>query len=230
MDNIRCEICRDLLPLVLDGVASDHSRQAVEQHTTVCPHCRALLAGAAIPAADSGRLLKKLRQKWFRLTALALLLVVCLVLSVAAVTQLLDARTDERRYMANLYGDLKELHRTAAILTEATPEDAATTEAVIYLCCCLDAVDDALLDGQQYVSPAIPGVCAWWFGASAAKLRSSLSDQGRITADTIQQARELASDMEYLLEQMTGPDGMNLDPDMTIEAFSSILLTFYQNS
>lgn len=42
MNEISCEICQDLLPLVQDNVASEDSRQAVLQHIAECEHCRAL--------------------------------------------------------------------------------------------------------------------------------------------------------------------------------------------
>lgn len=47
--DIGCEICKDLLPLVEDGVASEASRAAVAAHLERCPDCRALAAGAVPP-------------------------------------------------------------------------------------------------------------------------------------------------------------------------------------
>ena len=41
-NEISCELCRDLIPLVKDGVASDESTQAVIRHTETCDSCRAL--------------------------------------------------------------------------------------------------------------------------------------------------------------------------------------------
>jgi len=35
-----CNIIRDLIPLVLDRVASDESREAVETHIAACAECR----------------------------------------------------------------------------------------------------------------------------------------------------------------------------------------------
>lgn len=40
----QCEIVRDLLPLYLDGVASEQSKQMVEEHFSECGECRALFA------------------------------------------------------------------------------------------------------------------------------------------------------------------------------------------
>ena len=37
--NKDCEIIQDLMPLVIDGVCSDKSREAVEDHVKECPVC-----------------------------------------------------------------------------------------------------------------------------------------------------------------------------------------------
>lgn len=41
MNDITCDVCRDLMPLVKDGIASADSRLAVERHLESCPSCRA---------------------------------------------------------------------------------------------------------------------------------------------------------------------------------------------
>ena len=63
MNEISCEICRDLIPLVEDGVASEDSRRAVEEHTAHCPACRAQYTGEVPPAADAEHAFFKLQQK-----------------------------------------------------------------------------------------------------------------------------------------------------------------------
>lgn len=63
---ITCDICRDLIPLVNDGVASEDSAEAVKQHAAECKECAALLDGTfvpAVPPSESPRTLKRLR-KW----------------------------------------------------------------------------------------------------------------------------------------------------------------------
>lgn len=42
--NKDCEIIRDLMPLVIDGVCSDKSREAVEDHVKECPVCAGIYA------------------------------------------------------------------------------------------------------------------------------------------------------------------------------------------
>ena len=39
MNKNDCNVVRDLMPLVLDRVASDESREIVEEHITACGEC-----------------------------------------------------------------------------------------------------------------------------------------------------------------------------------------------
>ena len=50
---IPCAVCRDLIPLVQDGVASPESEALVKAHLQTCPECRTLWqagGGQALPA------------------------------------------------------------------------------------------------------------------------------------------------------------------------------------
>lgn len=63
---ITCEICRDLIPLVNDGVASEDSANAVKLHAENCRECAALLDGTSVPAIappESPKALARVR-KW----------------------------------------------------------------------------------------------------------------------------------------------------------------------
>ena len=66
---IPCAVCRDLMPLVQDGVASPESEALVKAHLAACPACRALRQGAdapavpELPAPDDGKILQKLRRR-----------------------------------------------------------------------------------------------------------------------------------------------------------------------
>ncbi len=46
MNKITCNMCADLIPLVKDGIASEDSRQAVEEHIKTCETCRIQYEGA----------------------------------------------------------------------------------------------------------------------------------------------------------------------------------------
>lgn len=55
MNEISCDICRDLLPLVKDGIASQDSVNAVMAHLESCEECRNLFgtAGSSISPQES---------------------------------------------------------------------------------------------------------------------------------------------------------------------------------
>ena len=59
-EKISCAVCRDLLPLVQDGVASEESAALVRRHLEGCPACRGLAGegngrkGEAEPTAAGG--------------------------------------------------------------------------------------------------------------------------------------------------------------------------------
>ena len=66
MSKITCDICKDLMPLVTDGIASADSYHAVEEHVASCENCRALYDGIlqAVPEnLDLERELGKLKRK-----------------------------------------------------------------------------------------------------------------------------------------------------------------------
>jgi len=56
---ITCDMCIDLMPLVLDGIASEDSYNAVMEHISACENCRSMFDGQALPQIqdDKGVLL-----------------------------------------------------------------------------------------------------------------------------------------------------------------------------
>lgn len=48
-NKISCEVCRDLLPLVKDNVASSESVEAVNRHISNCPDCKQLCENDVFP-------------------------------------------------------------------------------------------------------------------------------------------------------------------------------------
>ena len=66
MNKISCDMCMDLLPLVKDGIASEDSRLAVENHIKDCETCRARQEGTLAESSvnvDLERELGKLKRK-----------------------------------------------------------------------------------------------------------------------------------------------------------------------
>lgn len=77
---IDCEVIRDLMPLYVDGTASEKSRAMVEEHVAACGPCREMLeemrqeVPVKLPEQQANRLVKKLRwRRWLRMLALVLL-------------------------------------------------------------------------------------------------------------------------------------------------------------
>lgn len=79
---MKCEIIRDLLPLYADGLVSDASATAIEEHLAQCPHCRRVYEamktevalGKAPSMKDRAELqpLKKLNRKVKRCIAVVI--------------------------------------------------------------------------------------------------------------------------------------------------------------
>lgn len=64
--DLPCDICRDLLPLVRDGVASEASRRAVEEHVAHCEACRELWGEEAPPPPlHRERVLRRIRRRLY---------------------------------------------------------------------------------------------------------------------------------------------------------------------
>lgn len=60
---ISCEICRDLMPLVRDGVALHDSWEAVLQHLKECPDCKAIFDREPAPVQGGEHGLQRVMRK-----------------------------------------------------------------------------------------------------------------------------------------------------------------------
>lgn len=65
---ITCDVCRDLLPLVKDGVASADSEAVVRRHISECSECEMLFDGKLVPAVEPSESPKALMRVKHRLT------------------------------------------------------------------------------------------------------------------------------------------------------------------
>ena len=65
MNQISCNVCMDLIPLVKDGIASEDSCASVMNHIESCEHCAIVFGGevAANTAMDDVVVLKKIRKQ-----------------------------------------------------------------------------------------------------------------------------------------------------------------------
>lgn len=73
MDNIKCCIVKDLMPLYIDDVLSEGSAQALREHLEACESCRKeyqlltkdlLLPSGRCVQEENSRVLKKFKSKW----------------------------------------------------------------------------------------------------------------------------------------------------------------------
>ena len=90
---ISCDIINDLLPLYVEGLASEDTRKAVEEHVTACSSCRKNLEKMRKPeqnAAVEDIPVKKVKAalQRQRLKAIALTAVIILILAVSAIAYL----------------------------------------------------------------------------------------------------------------------------------------------
>ena len=84
MNEISCDLCMDLIPLVKDGVASEDSVAAVKNHIASCEACRILLNGEAPPPVDAVRSFEKFHRRLQISTAMVLMFGIFFGLSLTA--------------------------------------------------------------------------------------------------------------------------------------------------
>lgn len=63
MNEISCDMCIDLMPLVQDGVASEDSRNAVLQHLQECSRCSEMYEGEVLITHDAKEILLKVKRR-----------------------------------------------------------------------------------------------------------------------------------------------------------------------
>lgn len=75
-EKITCDICRDLIPLVKDGVASADSEEAVRLHAAGCSECALLLDGKLVENVKPSESPRGLRraERWLTTVYAALML------------------------------------------------------------------------------------------------------------------------------------------------------------
>ena len=88
MNNISCDICKDLMPLVKDGIASEDSCLAVKEHVKECEACKVLYENEATelmePNPDLERELGRLKRRIQIFSAMLLMFGVFFGLSLTA--------------------------------------------------------------------------------------------------------------------------------------------------
>lgn len=88
MNEISCDLCMDLIPLVKDGVASEDSRAAVERHIASCDACAALYNGETPPQVDVKKSFEKFRRSVQLSSAMLMMFGIFFGLSLTASSEL----------------------------------------------------------------------------------------------------------------------------------------------
>ena len=90
---MNCEIIQDLIPLYCEGLCSDETRAAVEEHAAHCDNCKKLLAAAGtepeVPAPETydeeeARVLQGVKKRYSRIRWRAVLITVAAAAAVMA--------------------------------------------------------------------------------------------------------------------------------------------------
>ena len=84
MNEITCDLCMDLMPLVKDGVASEDSASAVRNHLASCESCRALFDGDVPPPVDTARSFEKFYRRLQLFSAMVMMFGIFFGLSLTA--------------------------------------------------------------------------------------------------------------------------------------------------
>lgn len=77
MNRISCDVCKDLIPIVQDGIASNDSAETVKKHIENCEACAALFEGVKISDSNLNRFFLRFRRKLRIYLILAMLSGIC---------------------------------------------------------------------------------------------------------------------------------------------------------
>ena len=86
-EKISCDITKDLLPLYLDDVLSQESKNAVEEHLQLCPQCSKAVEELNAPLPDvqdlsdtENHFFRQMHKKFRKLSLMRTLLAILIVL------------------------------------------------------------------------------------------------------------------------------------------------------
>ncbi|MFI3116187.1 MAG: zf-HC2 domain-containing protein [Clostridia bacterium] len=74
MNKISCDVCMDLMPLVLDDIASEDSENLVHEHIKTCENCKKLYTKTEIPTMEDAKVINNIKKQVRNLLALIVVL------------------------------------------------------------------------------------------------------------------------------------------------------------
>ena len=108
---LNCKVIEDLLPLYLDEVCSEESRQLVEEHLSECEECRKLVETITevqyekveqeetVESEVVKRSFKKIRRRWSARIAVTVLIILALGAMTFELPRLIIAKCRRKKYM-----------------------------------------------------------------------------------------------------------------------------------
>ena len=88
MNEISCDLCMDLIPLVKDGVSSEDSKAAVNRHIASCETCAALYNGDTPPPVDVKKSFERFQRRLQLSSAMLMMFGIFFGLSLTASSEL----------------------------------------------------------------------------------------------------------------------------------------------
>lgn len=160
-------------------------------------------------------------------------LILCILLSSFIFSRIHAQKADEALLMNHMYSQLREIAQQADYLLGDDLSREDRSGAFLDLHYALRIAADELENGYYFVSDSVPAAASWWFSERAADLsnhqQTFLTEQGDLSAEGKAFLVQLRDNMLELIDAMVGEDQMNIDSELTIEEFSSIISDFYNN-
>jgi len=159
------------------------------------------------------------------------LVILCLVLSGIILVQKSEERRDQKLYMEYIYSELNEVEWFTENMIKDDTTKEQKEEQLVYLSYQLRNIAEELEDGYHFVSEEIPSVVSTWFYEKSSDILNSefVTAQGEFFDEGLSFLRSVHSKIKSLIEPMRGQDQLNLDKELSIDDFSTMLLEFYRN-
>lgn len=161
-----------------------------------------------------------------------MVMILCAVISWSLFSRYQAQKADEALFMNQMYAKLNHIIWNTEAILDANSKQTVSTLDLADLRYALRTAAEELEDGYSYISASVPSAASWWFSQHAATISSNfqsfLTVQGTLNEDGIVFMIQLHTDVSELRDSLTGNDGMNVDDELSIEAFCHLIFAFYQ--
>lgn len=135
-------------------------------------------------------------------------------------------------FMGEVFSDLYDMDQTVGKVLAEDADPTARYDSFLLLRFQLADFADGF-QNAHYLDESIPSGAYWYFLEADTAIGEDV-DTAQLLADgTLSPAaqaalEELEADLQDLIGRLTGPDGQNMDQELTIEEFSQEIQEFYQ--